>query len=121
MKHKWNKTQIKALKSSILHWERMRDDKCRKMKGETEYPSGEHCACCKIQPRIKAGIIDCNRCPIRLFTGMSGCKATPYYEASEAYYYGDRVDTPQFKKASQKMINCMNKVLKAGIPEGESR
>ena len=116
-KHNWNKTQIKALKSSILHWERMRDNKRRKMNGELERPVGSNCACCKSSGTNSGGYYDCNKCAIKQYTGYSSCDNTPYGTASSAYF-NESISSPQFKAAAKKQIIFMNKVLKAGIKEG---
>jgi len=99
--HKWSGRQIKALKSSIRHWERMRDDM-----GCEEEPVAGDCACCKAYPSE----LYCGKCPIAVFTGHGHCARTPFYTASGDYY----CNPGRFPAAAQKEIDFLNKVLKAG-------
>ena len=119
MKHKWNKTQIKALKSSILHWERMRDNKRRKMgtsiTSPLEAPGSDCCACCKLYNNKGSAGIKCNHCPIYLHTGRVYCQATPFDEASAVF--DEEWRSPVFRAKAQKMIKFMENVLKSGIPK----
>ena len=100
MKHEWNKTQIKALKSSILHWERMRDNKRRKFQGALEMPYDTDCACCR---KFMYGDNDglCNKCPISIKAKKTGCNGTPYNDAANAFDV-EGIETVAFRKAAQK-------------------
>jgi len=117
VKHTWNKTQIKALKSSILHWIRIVSGKRRKFKGELEGIGSEDCACCKA---FKDSIFDkppCRGCPVSLFTKNIWCEGTPHNDVCDAKtYFG--IDSPEFKAAAEGEVDFLNKVLKAGIKEG---
>ena len=100
------KKQRTALKKSIAHWERMRDDPdCG------EYPCANQCACC-----VNAGYspfrrnADCTLCPIYAHTGKLRCRGTPYYKAS--YYYDKRgLNSKLFKRWAQHEIDFLNEVL----------
>ena len=115
MKHIWNKTQIKALRSSILHWERMKLNKRRNMRGELENPYGDCCACCKAFKYTTDSA--CGKCPISLYAEVDHCNIDQYVQAENSYRWKG-IDSPQFKDAAQMQIIFMNKVLKAGIKEG---
>ena len=95
-----NKTQTKALKASIKHWERMRDDpECK------EEPYSEDCPCCQEYTSMR-----CEGCPISEAVDSYGCDNTPYAYARGAFEgYGK--DSPEFKEAAQDEIDFLNEVL----------
>jgi hypothetical protein len=64
--YKWTEEQKKALRGSILKWQRIVNGT-----GTDEGP--DNCPCCK-----KWYFVGCNGCPIRTFTGESECISTPY-------------------------------------------
>lgn len=107
MKHVWNKTQLKALRASILHWERMLEDE----EGDT---GPLQCSCCIEYNSAKNDPSDCMGCPIYQFTKKQYCYGTPYWAAVDAEEIAGDMGSPDFKSSAQKMINFMNKVLKAG-------
>ena len=66
---------LRALKASIAHWKRMRDDpEC----GDT--PSGLECPLCNLFD----GPL-CGRCPVKRRTGFTGCHGTPWMYANAAF------------------------------------
>jgi len=115
-KYYWNKTQQKALRASILHWVRMRDNKRRVRHGYTrllEHTSGRDCACCRNYNGKDDFDFDCMKCPIYLYSGYKYCGNSPFEEAHRAFVMKGH-DSPQFKIEAEKQIIFMNKVLKAG-------
>lgn len=107
---RWTGRQINAIKDSIAHWGRMREDhRCG------DEPYCDDCACCKL------GMVndECTSvCPIRCYTGEGECDATPYYDARAAWFDapdGDGEETI-WRWAAAREINFLKKVLAAGTP-----
>ena len=104
-----NAQQTKALRESIAHWIRMREDPdCG------ERPSGDDCACCAVFGEdfdaFAEDFDECSGCPIYEFTSKRFCCGTPYYKAMDLFYITDE----GFKNAAQAEIDFLNKVLEAG-------
>lgn len=95
-----NKTQTKALKQSIKHWERMRDDPEGK-----EEPFIDDCPCCQ-----EFHTMCCEGCPISEAVDDWGCDGTPYTFARGAFEEFGK-DSPEFKEAAQAEIDFLNEVL----------
>lgn len=102
----WQVKAPPALRDSISHWERMRDNiDC----GESPYTGG--CACCKHWYQT-----NCHRCPVRLRTGVPGCGgvSNPYAEAQRAWENASYHDRPvsAWKAASQAEIDFLRETLR---------
>ena len=102
--------QRKALKKSIQHWQRMRDEiNCG------EWPVADDCPCCAIW--YYAG--QCQGCPISEFTGEDGCLGTPYAAAAMAHEWAMECRTcktrkpgiVKWEKAATEMIEFMERIL----------
>lgn len=118
-------TDARALRESIAHWERMRDDPlgCEDKTGATQ------CALCKLYLFEPGGDFfrrpsekQCEGCPIRKATGLQWCNGTPYEEAAEAFWKmralvedgycdPDELDTRPFAEKAQAMIEFMEGLL----------
>lgn len=73
-------TNKEALEASIAHHE---------LNAEAASPAEvklgmQHCALCQ-QRTASPNHVDCDGCPVALFTGLPGCDATPYDDVAEAY------------------------------------
>jgi len=73
----------KALKDSIAHWERMRDNKRYEIH---EYPSASDCALCKLFCFGKS--YSCGGCPVMKKTGLRLCRNTPFQKAFLEFHGG---------------------------------
>lgn len=95
--------KLQALRDSIEHWKRIRDDpRC------TEKPNSHYCACCNMC-REWYEIIECESgCPIMEFTGVASCEETPYQQAWEAWLLKEYYPT-KWKDAAQEEINFLEK------------
>lgn len=76
----WKQRAIRALKRSIEHWERMRDNPM------SAPPTTSHCGCChefliEGMPR-GLGERRCDTCPVHLISGQHLCGNTPYRKAA---------------------------------------
>jgi hypothetical protein len=58
---------LKALKASIVHWERIAE-------GKEGSRASYNCPLCKLLNE------ECGDCPVALKTGKCGCEGTPYYK-----------------------------------------
>ena len=75
---------LAALKESIAHWERLRDDK--RLKGET--PGSHHCELCGLFFAIPGSARICQEgCPVFDATKRDQCVGSPYYRAALAWRY----------------------------------
>lgn len=84
----WKTLAIAALKDSIAHWERLRDER----ETADESPTAAFCGCCTAFYDHKADedlpfpiLFHCARCPIGIRSGMDVCEGTPWRAASEAW------------------------------------
>ena len=98
-----DKAILTALDESIMHWIRMRDgNRIITASGEPEEPCAKDCALCELYFEV------CDDCPIYEKTGEPQCDATPFYEASDAFYRLNNTFNPsesvKFKKAAEEMI-----------------
>ena len=79
--YRWTEEQKKALRGSIRKWTKI-------VNGTGSDEGQDNCQCCKKW----AENTFCDGCPIKEFTGLSGCEGTPYdlYEdwvGSDLFYY----------------------------------
>lgn len=74
---KWTEKQKKALRGSIRKWQKI-------VNGTGDDEGADNCPCC--QTFDPSGYFPCKGCPIKEFTGISGCNKTPYdlYEDIES-------------------------------------
>lgn len=95
---------LQALKDSIAHWKKMRDDrKCG------EEPTAEYCALCRRflnehTPCIRSG----EKCPVFAATGRPGCGNTPLDSIWEAFYLGG---VRRWRVAAQREIDFLESLL----------
>ena len=104
--HTMTKQTLTALRKSIKHWERMRDDpECN------EIPGPDDCALCQL-------FYDdwCNGCPVYVATGTRSCDTTPFRRASEVWWHRKRDTTG--KTDWQAAANEMIAYLRGLLPQG---
>lgn len=92
-----NKQTKAALRESIAHWERMR----KNWKDGEDVPSVKHCHLCGLFRNREP---TCSGCPVKRKTGKTGCADTPYFDAADAWYYGEKA---RFKHHAQAMIDFL--------------
>lgn len=103
-----NSETVQAIKESIAHWERMRDDpKCG------EQPTVGFCALCEMfldEARENC----CSGCPVFEETGLLMCQGSPYPRASLAWYnlerWGEKY-LPAWQQAAQAEIDFLKSLL----------
>ena len=98
----------KALKESIEHWERLSTG--HRMPDEA--PNTSSCALCKLfykRVPFYAAPALCDGCPVKEFTGESGCHSTPCKEAVSAWmeWGGDSV---QFRDEAKKELEFLRRI-----------
>ena len=98
------KRVLKAIDSSIAHWERMLE------KGITErdLPTQKHCALCRMFVLEKEC---CDDCPVARKSGEDYCRGTPYYDADEALRDWHRGGRPR-RAPVRKELNFLKSVRK---------
>ena len=97
------KQNITAVKASIKHWERMRDNKPQ----NGEMPTDEYCPLCLLYFDE-----ECEGCPIMSKTDDGRCRGTPYRDAYDAWQDNDGTfSSPAFKTAAQKEIDFLKSLL----------
>lgn len=96
-----NQKTLKALKSSIAHWERLASGKRK----DGEQPTGQCCALC-------AQFFDnhCRGCPVASKTKLTACVGTPYWKASR-YWNLQGPDSRQFKTAAKAELQFLKSLL----------
>lgn len=103
-----NTTTLKALQDSIAHWTRLYTGKPR----PNEDTSGRSCALCE----KFATLPGCGQCPVKIKTGHSSCRGSPYIAAVRAKNsYG--LNSKQFKEAALVMLEFLRDLL----PEEDSQ
>jgi hypothetical protein len=100
-----NAETLDALKSSIAHWRRMRDDrKCE------EGPGATGCALCAL---FLTEVNKCLGCPVYERTGLPLCRGTPYKEARA--FWWDRLWNGRtwdaWQRAATKEIRFLESLL----------
>lgn len=106
-----NPETLTALKESIAHWKRMRDNPdC----GET--PGWTDCAFCSLFAHGPEKKKWCEDCPIREATDLPACGGTPYCKAESAFRrLQDGVGTLQdWQEAAQAEIDFLEGLLPKG-------
>jgi hypothetical protein len=95
-----------ALKDSIEHWKRMRDNPdCE------EKPLADDCPCCRLW--FNRGNDACSGCPIAEATGADVCEETPWAEACLAWKQR-RLHLNNWRYRAGRMIDFMEGILKEG-------
>lgn len=89
--------EVRALKRSVAHWRRLATD--TRTKGEA--PSSEECALCGIHRGF------CGACPVKMESGESGCRATPYGWAHRCWKDWRRTRLVAEKREWLKAANTM--------------
>lgn len=99
-----NAKTLTALKASIAHWERMRDDReCG------ELPDCQDCPLCKrFLNRSSEEFPWCLGCPVARNTGRIGCQNTPWQFANATFSVGSN---RQWRKAAQAEIDFLKSLL----------
>ena len=92
---------ITALKKSIAHWKRMRDET-----HPDEAPYTDECALCD----VFFAASKCRGCPVAKKTGVDCCNGTPYSDAYEAHENNGN-DSPEFKAEADKMLRFLMDLL----------
>lgn len=103
---------LTALKESIAHWERMRDE----TNGPGESIGHKSCSLCRLYSTLdsfRSGCC-CDGCPVHQSTGKTFCQDTPYSDAFLAYKELGQ-PSPEFKEAATEEV----KFLKCLLPENE--
>lgn len=107
---------LKALKSSIAHWERLASGK----RIHNEGVGVDDCALCKMFNRhinLNGPDLDtrCFGCPVREHTGQQFCRGTPFILAEEISdkidEFDEPLDTAMFKEAAQKELEFLKSLL----------
>lgn len=98
------KKNIRLIKQSIAHWQRMHDNKRRK----GERPVGDDCALCG--EYFDSSNDRCDGCPIKAKTGQDHCRGTPYYDAWVAFSVHG-FNSPEFTREAKRMIEFLAALL----------
>lgn len=107
---------VNALKESIAHWERMRDNPvdC----GEAPY--ADDCPLCRVFWQVPTISASCCNCPVFSRTRKSGCVGTPYTRAEKVHrgiHY--RLDNPEYMQVWTDSANDEINFLKSLLPQEE--
>lgn len=111
-----NPKTLKALKESIAHWKRMKQDpKCG------DEPAGWDCALCRRFNSFchtfggERYAFGGERCPVAAAAGSLNCSNTPYSSARDAWYYyheqGGKTRLRQWRTAAQREIDFLESLL----------
>jgi len=93
----------RALKESIAHWRRMAMGKST----GGEAPTASQCPLCDLFLCQKS---PCRGCPVkRKFSAY--CVGTPYHAAFAEYNAGEGIDSPEFKAAARRELQCLVALL----------
>lgn len=76
--------ELTAIQESIKHWVRMRDTPVVRGQDCSESPDGEHCALCHFSGE-DTHLGDCEKCPIKVYTGEEDCHQTPWWGANNTF------------------------------------
>ncbi len=60
----------------------------------------------------------CRGCPVREFTGRTGCYGSPYYAAADAFYASDN---HEWQELAGKEITFLESLLETATTEGANR
>lgn len=106
-KHQWTPQQVRALKSSIRHWEEI----CASDTPELalRQMGAKNCPCCRLWNVGWGG--GCIGCPVSSFAGVPYCNGTPYRAASLSA--GCRVS--RWRSRCRAELNFLKRVLRAGV------
>jgi len=111
-------TDIRLLKESIAHWERMRDQEEPDVE---ERPSSKHCSLCEEYfDQEVSGTAMCSMCPISAHVSSKLCRHTPFTAAGSSYTTWSALGItmrPQWRYKAQKEIDFLNEVL-TGVENG---
>ena len=80
---KFPKTKNAALKESIRKWKWLVGYLEKNPDSEIPNANGQSCALCHIFAKIND---DCIGCPVYEYTGLHGCRNTPYIKYDDASY-----------------------------------
>lgn len=104
---------LKALKESIAHWKRMKEN----WKID-ERPNASYCALCARFDKYRDGIlceIDGEGCPVMEKTGQPACFGTPYEAAKNAHprnkFEVTRLVILNWRRAAQAEIDFLESLL----------
>lgn len=99
---------LAALKESIAHWERLASGN----RHPNEDIVAKDCALCKLFLGLPDTVLlqDCEGCPVRIKTGVSYCRVSPWADASRAAHkFG--LDSEQFKEAALVELDFLKSLL----------
>ena len=93
----------KALEGSISHWARLVTG--NRVPGEA--PDSGWCDLCAL---FYNPTCQCDGCPVKEETGVSGCADTPYKEAAIEWECSGP-DSPEFRKAAKRELEFLKSLL----------
>ena len=112
-------TTLEAIKESRKHWEKMMDsiksdeylnhhsdDYEFIVDGKTYRYNSNGCALCYINTN-EEGRINCEKCPIRIYTGNPSCLGTPWLVFRNSLINSNKTNAI---KAANNMINLLKKL-----------
>jgi len=111
-------TDIRLLKESIAHWERMRD---QDEPDADEQPVSDHCSLCEeYLDQEVSGTAPCSMCPISAHVSSNLCRHTPLNVAGPSHLAWSALGItmrPQWRYKAQEEIDFLNRVL-VGVENG---
>jgi hypothetical protein len=108
-----NAPTLKALRASIAHWERMRDDP---VCGEEPYDV--ECPLCA----LFEGVSECAaECPIKEKTGRDDCYGSQWMDAEVAWCSVTGMPNDVHRSAWRKQANRMLRFLRGLLPKPKKR